>query len=154
MRKASILKGTDRLTERQRRFARRYAEHGNGARAARDAGYSDVAEGAKVTASTLLTKPNIQAAVAEHAQSLMQRAGYDPVESVREHMHRARYDQEEGRRPDPVAKAATDTLLKMAGALEADKGEQHAHLHLSGLSREQLEAIEARLEGREPADGG
>jgi phage terminase small subunit len=51
------------LTPKQDKFARAYVKHGNGAKAARIAGYSVKAD--KETASENLTKPNIQARIAE-----------------------------------------------------------------------------------------
>lgn len=47
-----------RLTQRQRRFAKAYVKTGNGAKAARQAGYSPKA--AKEIASENLTKPNVR----------------------------------------------------------------------------------------------
>ncbi len=139
----------DRLTERQRRFAKRYAETGNGAQSARDAGYSDAPGAAATEASRTLLNADVQQAVQSQGESLLERAGFDADTVVNSHVNRAQWDQQDGRAPHPVSKAAADTLLRMAGVLEPDKGEQHAHLHLSGLTREQLEALEARLESKE-----
>ena len=144
----AITEITDRLTERQRRFVKRYVETGNGAASARDAGYSDVAEGARNRAVELVANRGVQDAIAEHSESLLDKARYSPVQSVERHMHRAAFDQDKDKRPDPVSKAADDTLLRMAGMLEPDvQGGQHAHLHLSGLSRERLEALEQQITG-------
>jgi len=52
-----------KLTERQSRFVDNYVDSGNGAEAARRAGYSE--ERARITASELVSKRNIQAAIAE-----------------------------------------------------------------------------------------
>ena len=91
---------------------------------------------------------DVQAALTEHSESLLDKARYSPVQSVQRHMHRAAFDQDDKQRPDPVSKAADDTLLRMAGMLEPDiQGGQHAHLHLSGLSRERLEALEQQITG-------
>lgn len=49
------------LTPRQAEFVRYYVVHGVGALAAREAGYA--AGSARITASQLLTKPNIQAKI-------------------------------------------------------------------------------------------
>ena len=144
----------DKLTERQRRFAKRYAETGNGAQSARDVGYSDAPGAAATNAHRTLLNVDVQQAIQAQSESLLERAGFNADTVVSSHVNRAQWDQEEGRAPHPVSKAAADTLLRMAGVLEPEKGEQHAHLHLSGLTREQLEALEARLESREqpPAD--
>lgn len=49
------------LSKRKERFCREYTSNGgNGAQAARDAGYSDTGEGAKVMACRLLTEPNVK----------------------------------------------------------------------------------------------
>jgi phage terminase small subunit len=51
-----------KLSVRQKRFAAHYVRHGNGARAAREAGYAP--RSARIAASRLLTKDNVQAAIA------------------------------------------------------------------------------------------
>jgi phage terminase small subunit len=48
------------LTERQTRFLEAYACHGIAAKAARETGYSDKSEAAKVTAHRVLKKPEAQ----------------------------------------------------------------------------------------------
>ncbi|GAB3780621.1 hypothetical protein GCM10028818_33140 [Spirosoma horti] len=59
------------LTDRQRRFVLAYSEHGNGARAAREAGYSE--KNAHVEAAKQLRKPAVKAALSafleEHSMS-------------------------------------------------------------------------------------
>jgi phage terminase small subunit len=50
-----------RLSARQQRFVKHYVRLGNASQAAREAGYAET--GARVTASRLLTNPNVQAAV-------------------------------------------------------------------------------------------
>lgn len=57
-----------KLTERQRRFVEEYMACGNGAEAARRAGYSEGI--AKVQASENLTKPNVKAAIERRQQEM------------------------------------------------------------------------------------
>lgn len=56
------------LTPKQRIFVERYCVHFNGARACREAGYSE--ESARFTASENLTKPNISEAINERLRQL------------------------------------------------------------------------------------
>lgn len=56
------------LTEKQRRFVERYCVHFNGAKACREAGYSE--DTARFTASENLTKPNIIDAINERLRAL------------------------------------------------------------------------------------
>lgn len=63
------------LTPRQQRFVEAYVLDRNAARAARSAGYS--ANGAKVTACRLLTKANLQAALAAKEAELAARLQID-----------------------------------------------------------------------------
>ena len=58
----------DVLTDKQKRFVEQYCIHFNGARAAREAGYSE--ESAKEIASENLTKPNIKNAIDLKMQEL------------------------------------------------------------------------------------
>jgi len=51
------------LSPRRAKFVDEYVKTGIGAEAARQAGYSDKSEGAKVTASVLLTNPNVKAEI-------------------------------------------------------------------------------------------
>lgn len=51
--------GYGTLTERQKRFAERYREHGNGTRAAREAGFSGDADALGAAASRLLRNPKV-----------------------------------------------------------------------------------------------
>lgn len=60
------------MTPRQQRFVAEFAIDGNATQAAIRAGYSP--NGAKVTASRLLTKPNVAAAVSERTQRVLERA--------------------------------------------------------------------------------
>jgi hypothetical protein len=56
-----IMEGHGQLTSKQRRFVQAYLQHGNGAQAAREAGYSPKA--AKEQATRLLTYAHVQAAL-------------------------------------------------------------------------------------------
>ena len=51
----------NQLTQRQEKFVRQYVVHGVGARAAREAGYAPGS--ARITASRLLTKVNVQSEI-------------------------------------------------------------------------------------------
>lgn len=64
------------LTERQRRFVDYYADHGNGARAAREAGHSE--KSAKEIACENLTKPHIQDAIKQRRKELLEEAEVRP----------------------------------------------------------------------------
>ncbi len=66
-----------KLTERQQRFVKEYTDCGNGAEAARRAGYSE--DNARNQAVENLAKPNIQAAIAE----LMDEAGITKKELLK-----------------------------------------------------------------------
>lgn len=70
------------LSERERRFVDAYmgAAAGNGTEAARLAGYAGKAETLKVQASRLLTKANVQAAIAERRAALESQAIADQRE--------------------------------------------------------------------------
>lgn len=70
------------LTPRQRRFAERYAEILNGAKAAEQAGYSR--RSAKETAARLLTNANVLAAVREQKKRLAEASFADAVHVIRE----------------------------------------------------------------------
>lgn len=61
------------LSVRQKQFAENYVRHGNGAKAAREAGYAHV--GARVTASRLLANANIQTAIAAERRAHEQAMG-------------------------------------------------------------------------------
>jgi phage terminase small subunit len=71
------------LTEKQRIFCREYIYDWNGARAARAAGYSEAT--AKEIASENLTKPNIQAYIAEIQRDLEKLAGLSRLRIIQEH---------------------------------------------------------------------
>lgn len=58
------------LSARRAKFVDLYILHGNGSRAARDAGYA--VSGARVTAHRLLTNANVKAALAFKARDLAQ----------------------------------------------------------------------------------
>jgi len=70
------------LTGGQQRFALEYAKDGNGASAARRAGYS--AKGAKQQASHLLTIPNVQAAVSAAVEQHFATLDLDLARIIRE----------------------------------------------------------------------
>ena len=70
------------LTGGQQRFALEYAKDGNGAAAARRAGYS--AKGAKQQASHLLTIPNVQAAVSAAVEKHFADLNLDLARIIRE----------------------------------------------------------------------
>ena len=70
------------LTGGQQRFALEYAKDGNGAAAARRAGYS--AKGAKQQASHLLTIPNVQAAVSAAVEQHFADLNLDLARIIRE----------------------------------------------------------------------
>jgi phage terminase small subunit len=59
------------MTPRQRSFAEQYVLDHNGAAAAVRAGYA--AHSARITASQLLTKPNVRELVAEHEEAAAER---------------------------------------------------------------------------------
>ncbi len=59
--KYATISSPRKLTTKQQKFVEGVVQHGNGAKAARDAGYSENA--ARVSASKLLTKANISEAV-------------------------------------------------------------------------------------------
>jgi phage terminase small subunit len=63
------------LTDRQRRFVEEYVAGGNGAKAAKAAGYKD-GPGIYETASTLLRKPEIREAVDARQADLANQLGY------------------------------------------------------------------------------
>jgi phage terminase small subunit len=64
------------LTERQRRFVDYFADHGNGAKAARQAGYSE--ESAKQIATENLSKPYLVDAIKRRRKELVEEAGVRP----------------------------------------------------------------------------
>jgi phage terminase small subunit len=64
------------LTERQRRFVDAYADHGNGAKAARQARYSEAS--ARNIASDMLAKDYIQDAIKQRRKELVEQAGVRP----------------------------------------------------------------------------
>lgn len=67
---------TRALTERQRRFVDAYADHGVGARAARQAGYSE--DTAREIAHENLSKPHIVEAIKIRRKELVEQAGVRP----------------------------------------------------------------------------
>lgn len=78
------------LLAREVRFVREYVIDLNGADAARKAGYSP--NGAKVTASQLLTKPNVQRAVEDAKAEWLRRADLSVVKVARDIMAAANLD--------------------------------------------------------------
>lgn len=64
------------FTEKQRRFVDYYADHGIGARAAREAGYS--ADSAHVIANENLNKPYLADAIKQRRKQLVEEAGVRP----------------------------------------------------------------------------
>lgn len=73
----------EKLTGKQKRFCEEYIFDFNGARAARDAGYSE--ETARNIASENLTKPDIQAYIAELQANMEQTSGISRLRVLREH---------------------------------------------------------------------
>lgn len=70
------------LTQRQAKFVHCYVKHGVGAKAAREAGYAP--RSAKVTASRLLTKANVQAEIATERRRFELSLGTDRKALTRE----------------------------------------------------------------------
>jgi phage terminase small subunit len=66
----SALKPRHRLTQKQIRFVREYAVHGNGTEAARRAGYDQSDSALGVQAYDNLRKPNVQAALAQEVAKI------------------------------------------------------------------------------------
>ncbi len=82
-----------RLTPKEARFAREYVVHCNGAEAARKAGYAPGS--AKVTASVLLTKPNVARAVDEAKAAWLARTDTDGDAARRDIVNAANLDWHE-----------------------------------------------------------
>src|SRR3954464_4661189 len=80
-----------RLSPRQQVFVSEYLKHGNGAAAARAAGYSESYADKSIAA--LLNRPAIAAAIAEHRAKLVERTDFDlaaAVDEIDELMREAR----------------------------------------------------------------
>ena len=101
------------LTGGQQRFALEYAKDGNGAAAARRAGYS--AKGAKQQASHLLTVPNVQAAVSAAVGQHFADLNLDLARIIRE-----RPDRKAHRRRRDGA-AVQDVLVGSVGVPSAER---------------------------------
>jgi phage terminase small subunit len=74
---------TDKLSEKEARFCYEYVLHLNGSKAAALAGYAQ--RSARVTASKLLTKPNIQARIRELKDNLAETAEISALRVLKEY---------------------------------------------------------------------
>lgn len=68
------------LDDRQEKFCHEYLKDFNATRAARDSGYAE--KTARIQASDLLSRPNIQARIKEISQTAFEKLGGDPVERI------------------------------------------------------------------------
>ena len=105
-----------KLTERQRRFVEEYMACGNGAEAARRAGYSEGI--AKVQASENLTKPNVKAEIDRRRQEMSENS-----EDRRAKWISALEALASGADKDADKLRAIEGLFKAEGWLAPDKSE-------------------------------
>ena len=134
------------LTVKQDKFVREYAKTGNGARAARQAGYSSKAEGDKVTASRLLTKSNVSEAVAKLRQRTAERLDISREKLINDVAHIAEQAQIEGEHTAAIA--ATTLILKAQGYLverSMNMSVDVTQSHLTALQEYTDQRIDAAL---------
>lgn len=108
------------LSDKQAAFVREYLVDANGAAAARRAGYSENA--ARVTASKLLAKPAIKAALAAGQAELAEATGISAQTVVRDLYETYREAREAGDFGPAVS--ALDKLAKHTGAYETDNAQK------------------------------
>jgi len=99
-----------RLTIKQERFIDHYIETGNGAEAARQAGYSE--QTARAIACENLTKPYMQSAIARRRNELMQDTG-DKITRFLSMLEAEATDKDNS---DSARVRSLELLLKAAGA--------------------------------------
>ena len=96
----------------------------------------------------LLTRPEVRAAVARRNQELIDAAGIDPAE----HAAKLADDGIEAEAPRDRIRA-NELILKLAGFYDEEApSQQHNHLHLDGVSIEDMHALRERLRARVAAE--
>ncbi|GAB4017123.1 terminase small subunit [Spirosoma koreense] len=138
------------LTEKQRLFVLSYVEHGNGARAAREAGYAE--KHARIEAAKLLKKPAIKAAIG----SFMEEHGMSAGECIGRLTHWARgslepfiaYVEEVQYNPltgTPFLDTHSQPVTKLTARLDLTSEEARANLHLLKKIKQGPHGLEIEL---------
>ena len=123
------------FSSRQQSFVHAYVESGNGAAAAVRAGYS--ARSAKVTASRLLTKANVQAAIRSQQAQIAKRLELSRERVIAELQEAVNLARLKG---DPQAMvAAWREMAKICGFYAPE----HKALSISAEGRESLRRLES-----------
>jgi hypothetical protein len=123
------------LTDKQKRFVLAYVEHGNGARAARQAGYAE--KSARIEGSKLLKKPAVKAALAvfmeEHGMSAgecigrLTHWGRGSLEPFINYVEEVQYNPLTGA---PFTDLAGQPVTKLVARLDLTSEQARANLHL------------------------
>ena len=134
------------LTRKQRRYVDAYDGPGTGAAAAREAGYP--AQSAREQSSQNLALPHVRRAIALKNAELIAEAGIDPAE----HAAKLADDGIKAELPRDRIRA-NELILKLAGFYDEEApSQQHNHLHLDGVSLEDMLALEQRLLAEDAAE--
>jgi hypothetical protein len=138
-----------RLTAKQIRFAREYAQHGNGTQAARDAGYKQ-GKAIRVQAHENLTKPNVAQAVKEEVARISLKITPDRVQArLDEISHEAQASGQFGpavRAEELLGKSIgmwIDQSIQLSGTLQGS----HVAALLEVARKRQLEPIDLADDG-------
>ena len=136
---------TKTLKPKRQKFVNGVASHGNGAQAAREAGYSE--HTARTTASELMTNPDVQAAVAEKQAEYAAEAAITFGEIANGLRREANAGDKSS--PHPVRVSALMGLGKLGGLI-VEKSEArtvNVDVELTAHSLEDLRAMVEAMKG-------
>lgn len=127
------------LTEKQQIWAKSFAEHGNGRRASREAGYAQ--NSWESIADRMKKHPGVMKQVERHQQAVISADKIDKAWLIVETVET--YNAAREAKQNAAAFTGLQLIAKIIGALDGSESQSY-HVHLEGLSPDELQRL-ARL---------